>query len=109
MTLEAYHRSPHPENPNEFNQVRQSNSVRGYEAKVLAWGLCVQAYPYLANGKPDAYSFGTDVPAKVSYGFRDRKPIIREVRWDLEIEGVNEDRDDQGREFAYILTTWVER
>ena len=110
ITLDGYHRVQSPNTPNEYELVNASQTLRGYKARAVAGGtLAVRAYPDRANGKPGAYSFGTNTPASPRYGFKDRKPVVREVRWRLDMEGVHCDKDDNGDEFAYIRITWVER
>lgn len=52
-----------------------------------------------------AYSFGTSVTAMASLGFRDGKGIIREVRWNLEMTGVEERMNGN---MACIAVDWME-
>lgn len=66
--------------------------VWGREARTLASGVAVQAYPGCATQK-NSYTFKTDVLPKLKYGFIGKKPVIRELFWSLGMEGVEERED----------------
>ena len=82
-----FHRMPN--NPAERALVTTSGVLHGKEARVLAGGVKVQAYPGPApEGNPTAYSFTTDLVPHSSLGFRDRKAVVREVYWDETVGAV---------------------
>jgi len=68
-------------NPVEEGLVRSTGVLLGHEARVLAGGIRVQAYPGPLPEGRTGYTFTTIVPPKVSLGFRNRQTIIREVYW----------------------------
>lgn len=90
VNLNAYHRVISTHNPNEISQVKESREIWGGESKVLAHGVCVQAFPERHEPGIGAYSFGTKVTAVAYFGFFNRKMIIREVRWKPDMAGVEE-------------------
>ncbi|WP_143516878.1 hypothetical protein [Pseudooceanicola antarcticus] len=91
-------------NPDEIQLVKTSMEVWGGEARVLAGGVAVQAYPGKAD-RQHAYSFGTLVEPKPKFGFRGKQRVVREVFWTLDMEGVEE---RLGGDFAAIPIEWFE-
>lgn len=84
----AFHRYLRSDNRTEPTLVRASGFLKGGEARVLAGGLRINAYPGHVPAGPDQYSFATEVQAKVSYGFRNGKMVPREVYWPEGASGV---------------------
>ena len=98
-----YHRKISTHNADEIEKVRLSMEVWGREAHTLAGGRCVQAYPGFHTG-PRAYSFGTDIPPVLKFGFRGRVMVVREVAWYENMDGV--ETRELG-EFACIPILWM--
>lgn len=100
-----YHRKLTPSNMDEVDKVERTMEIWGREARVLAGGLCVKAYPGFHSG-PHADSFGCRIPPRLLYGFRGRRQIVREVAWDEGMPGV--ETRELGR-YACVPISWVRR
>ena len=92
----AYHRYLRRDNRDEPALVRQSGFLKGGDARVLAGGRRINAYPGPGAGGRDQYDFSTGVEAKLSYGFRNGKMVPREVYWPEGAAGVV-DFPDEGK------------
>lgn len=105
--LPAYHRKLSMDQEDEIELARNSKEVWGKEPKHLATGgPCVQAYPGHLRAGQLGYSFGSDVPTKISYGFKDGKKVVREVYWFEEMDGVETRITDD--HYACIKITWFQ-
>lgn len=104
MPEEKYHRIISTHNRDELPKVRESMEVWGREAKVLAHGLCVKAYPGARVAK-DAYTFETPVVPLLKGGFRDNRFVVREIHWPEGHAGVEY---RQNGEFVCVRITSLE-
>lgn len=80
MTEPSYFRLILQHNQDELEKVRKSMEVWGREAKTLAQGLCVKAYPGWQQVAA-AYTFESPVRPVLKLGFRHGAPVVREVHW----------------------------
>lgn len=103
---DVFHRVLLRHNQDEYEKVEASGEIWGREARVLAGGLCVQAYPGLHEPGTPAYSFGCDITPKSKFGFRNGRPVVREVYWTLDMPGV---KSREGGKFAAIPILWCRR
>lgn len=88
--MPQYNRYLREDNRHEPQLVRESGYVKGGEARVLAGGARINAYPGPHAPARDRYTFATDSPPKLSYGLKDGKRVLREVYWPEGSPGVVE-------------------
>lgn len=103
---DEFHRILLPHNRDEYEKVEASREIWGREARVLAGGVCVQAYPGPHEPGSSAYSFGCAIMPKSKFGFRNGRPVLREVYWTPDMPGVEEREDGK---FAAIPILWCRR
>lgn len=104
MTKPSYFRLILQHNAGEVEKVFDSMEVWGREAKTLAHGLCVKAYP----GKhkvPEAYNFETTIQPVLKHGFKGGEMVVREVQW---LEGHAGVEYRQNGEFVCIRISRLE-
>lgn len=77
-----FHRYLKPDNRNEADLVRKSGYVKGGEARTLAWGKRINAFPGPHAPVRDHYEFSCQIVPKPSLAFHlNGEPRVREVYW----------------------------